>query len=81
MKKISITTLDVGIKNSLIPYLSIIFLLTALGSWQAFLTHSTWHMGDWLINYQGGFVRRGFLGEFIYQLANYTTINPGFYVF
>lgn len=81
MKKISVSTLDAGIKSSLIPYLSILFILTALGSWQAFLTHSTWHMGDWLINYQGGFVRRGFLGEVIYQLATYTTINPGFYVF
>lgn len=25
--------------------------------------------GDWLINYQGGFVRRGFVGELLFQLA------------
>lgn len=25
--------------------------------------------GDWLINYQGGFVRRGFLGELFYQIS------------
>lgn len=81
MKKDLFTYLNRGIKYSLIPYLSFIFLLTALGSWQAFTTHSTWHMGDWLINYQGGFVRRGLLGEVIYQLAQYTHVSPGFYVF
>lgn len=26
-------------------------------------------VGDWLINYQGGFVRRGFLGELFYQIS------------
>jgi hypothetical protein len=33
-------------------------------------------IGDWLINYQGGFVRRGFLGELIYQMYQATGINP-----
>lgn len=63
------------------PFLGIVFVLTALGSWQAFITHNTWHIGDWLINYQGGFVRRGLLGELIYQLSSYTGVSPGFYVF
>lgn len=26
--------------------------------------------GDWLINYQGGFIRRGLFGEIIYSIAN-----------
>lgn len=73
--------LERGIQFILKPYLGLIFIFTALGSWQAFITHSTWHIGDWLINYQGGFVRRGLLGELIYQLALYTDISPGFYVF
>ena len=30
------------------------------------IDHSTWEYGDWLINYQGGFVRRGFIGEILY---------------
>lgn len=73
--------LDKGILYILRPYLWLIFVLTALGSWQAFSTHSKWHMGDWLINYQGGFIRRGFLGELIYQLSVYSSVSPGFYVF
>lgn len=30
------------------------------------VNYSTWQYGDWLINYQGGFVRRGFIGEILY---------------
>ena len=30
---------------------------------------------DWLINYEGGFVRRGFLGQIIYQISLVTKIN------
>ena len=29
-----------------------------------------WSLQDWLINYQGGFVRRGFSGEFISFVSN-----------
>ena len=29
---------------------------------------------DWLINYQGGFVRRGFIGEIFFQLYKISTI-------
>ena len=36
---------------------------------------------DWLINYQGGFVRRGIPGELFYQLYNFTGIHPGWMVF
>jgi hypothetical protein len=34
-----------------------------------------WKVGDWLINYQGGLVRRGFIGELIWMLAQFR-INP-----
>ncbi len=29
-----------------------------------------WKSGDWLINYSGGFVRRGLLGEILYRLSD-----------
>lgn len=38
-------------------------------------TTDTWRIGDWLINYQGGFVRRGLLGEILFHISNLTTIN------
>ena len=36
---------------------------------------------DWLINYQGGFVRRGLIGEFFFQLYKITTIRLDFIIF
>jgi len=35
-------------------------------------------IAEWLINYQGGFVRRGFLGEFIYQISLFFKLNLRF---
>ena len=34
-----------------------------------------WEYGEWLINYQYGFVRRGFFGEVIYQLSSVLNNN------
>ena len=31
-------------------------------------------IGDWLINYQGGFVRKGFLGEIFFQIIKFSGI-------
>lgn len=39
----------------------------------------SWHITEFLINYQGGFVRRGLLGEIILCLYNYTGLSP--YIF
>jgi hypothetical protein len=35
-----------------------------------------WMRSDWLIGYQGGFVRRGLAGSFIYLLADTTGLDP-----
>ncbi len=35
-------------------------------------------IAEWLINYQGGFVRRGFLGEIVYQISLFFKINLRF---
>ena len=34
-----------------------------------------WTISEWLINYQGGFTRRGFLGEIIFQLNKFSTLT------
>jgi len=36
-----------------------------------------WLSGDWLINYQGGFVRRGLVGEILFETSSLTGINLG----
>ena len=42
--------------------------------------NDSWTIGEWLINYQGGFVRRGLLGEGIYLLCNAIKISPIFII-
>ena len=65
----------------ILPYFfTIVFITTVAGAISGYLEHNSWKMGDWLINYQGGMIRRGFLGEIIYQLSHLTHINPGLYV-
>lgn len=44
------------------------------------LNYNTYCLGEFLINYQGGFVRRGFLGEIIYQSAVSLNISPQLFV-
>lgn len=36
----------------------------------------SWNITEFLINYQGGFVRRGLLGEVILKMYNFTGISP-----
>lgn len=38
-------------------------------------------ISEWLINYQGGFVRRGFLGELFFQIATIFNIKIRFVIF
>ena len=41
---------------------------------------NTWTIGEWLINYSGGFIRRGLFGSIIYEISNLTKISPIFFV-
>jgi hypothetical protein len=67
--------------QKILPYFfTLVFITTIVGALSGYLEHNSWKMGDWLINYQGGMVRRGLLGEVIYQLALLTHLNPGLYV-
>ena len=73
-------TIEKSIRKILPYFLIICFSSTIGGSIWAYLFHDEWAIGDWLINYQGGFIRRGFLGEIIYLISKFTHINPGLYV-
>ncbi len=39
-------------------------------------TMTQWILGDWLINYQGGFVRRGLTGQIIFLLSQWLHVSP-----
>ena len=43
--------------------------------------YSGWQYVDWLINYQGGFVRRGLIGEFLFQIHNFINLDLDILIF
>ena len=56
----------------LIGFLSIFYLISVN-------TGATYNaMSEWVINYQGGFVRRGLIGELIYQISIFLDLNLRF---
>src|SRR6266446_6911984 len=55
-----------------LPLLSLLPLLSAI--YPGYKVN-TWQISEWLINYQGGFVRRGLPGEIILALSK-QGINP-----
>ena len=46
-------------------YLISLFFLATFYFFQKYNNPVEWTISEWLVNYQGGFTRRGFLGEFI----------------
>ncbi|MGC8529497.1 MAG: hypothetical protein ACP5OP_04775, partial [Leptospirillia bacterium] len=69
-------TLNKYLKKFLVPYFLIILVFIAVGAWNQIGFHEGFNIGDWLINYQGGFVRRGLIGEILYHLSRLTTVSP-----
>ena len=48
-----------------------VFLMDLFTSW----SFTSWQISEFLINYQGGFVRRGLTGEILFILVKYTGLN------
>lgn len=46
-----------------------------------YLEYSDWQYADWLINYQGGFIRRGFIGEILFKTQNFLSLDLDILVF
>ncbi len=63
-------------------YFSFIFILTwiFIKSIISGFAKESWNITEFLINYQGGFVRRGLLGEVLLHLYNYFALNPYFII-
>lgn len=58
-------------------FLLLLLVITGFYAYGRHLDRDAWVMGDWLINYQGGFVRRGLTGEGILHLSRFLSVNPG----
>jgi len=62
-------------------YLFFILFFSILFLSQKFLYPTDWTTSEWLINYQGGFVRRGLTGEMFYQIHEISGLQLRYVVF
>ncbi len=69
--------------NSKFLYLVILScLIFQISKFYSFYSeYSAWQYVDWIINYQGGFVRRGLVGESLFQLHRLTNIDLDVLIF
>jgi hypothetical protein len=58
-------------------YFAVLAVATVVLGAMDFHVKNGWILGDWLINYRGGFVRRGLAGEVALRLAHLLHLSPG----
>ena len=56
-------------------YIVFLFLLSSYYLSAVYLSTVNNAMSEWVINYGGGFVRRGLVGEFIFQISSISNLN------
>jgi hypothetical protein len=56
-------------------YFFIISIFALSNIFRFYKTHDGFRFADWLINYQGGFVRRGFFGSLLINLSELTSLK------
>lgn len=56
-------------------YLVILFFFATFFLYQKYNNSVEWTISEWLINYQGGFTRRGLIGELAFQFSNLFSIS------
>lgn len=56
-------------------YIIFLFLLSSYYLSAVYLSTTNNAMSEWVINYGGGFVRRGLIGELIFQISSFLNLN------
>ena len=70
------------IKSKFLYLIILTSLIFQVSKFYSFYTeYSAWQYVDWLINYQGGFVRRGLIGEFLFQIHNMINFDLDILIF
>ncbi len=62
-------------------YIIAIFSSSILILYHKFLHPTDWTTSEWLINYHGGFVRRGLVGELLLLINQFLNLNPRYLVY
>ena len=68
-------------KKLILLYFCLIFISSIIILFDKFLYPSDWTTSEWLINYQGGFIRRGLIGEILIQINKFINTNPRYLVY
>ena len=48
--------------------ITMVFLVSSFKFYEIIQLKNGWQYSDWLINYQGGFTRRGLIGEILFKI-------------
>ena len=68
-------------KNYIFGLISISFFIIIINFHRYYKNKTGFEFTDWLINYQGGFVRRGLIGELLFSFSKLTNLEVGLLVF
>jgi hypothetical protein len=61
--------------NLILIFFTLLFLNYLFFNYRILFRGNGYILGDWLLNYSGGFVRRGFLGHIFYLISNFFNIS------
>ena len=67
--------------NYFFIYLSLLFLFGIFWLYIKHLVGNDSTISEWFINYQGGFIKRGLIGEICFQIAKYFGLSLRFVIF
>lgn len=67
-------------QKTVFAYLAFLFLALVAAGLLLIRTGRNWGFGDWLINYEGGFVRRGLMGQICLQAGRLVHLDPVYIV-
>ena len=62
-------------------YVSFCFFISVIFLYHKFLYPTDWTTSEWLINYHGGFTRRGFVGEILLQINYFLNFKIRYLVY
>jgi hypothetical protein len=80
--KLQVTVTFLVRQSTIGVYLCGVFLITtALATIAVYIKPNTYRLLEWLINYEGGFVRRGLVGQLALELHDIAGITPTHTVF
>lgn len=68
-------------KKFFLFYLLFLFIFGLIFLYDKHNVGNNWTMSEWLINYQGGFTRRGLLGDIAFNLAIFFNLKIRFVIF